>query len=289
MQQHIPRLIFCEDEAFSREEFAKILRAENYEVLSTPDPDEALEWIGRYERIDLLLTDVQMKVRADTRLSQIDMHGGRWAGVALARRFRRRFRIAPVIFWTGLYDRAIRSEVRKIGNATLISKRLDGRVLLDQVADMLEGIDSGKRPRIFVVHGHNEDARKELVALLTKEFGLPEPVILRNRASGTLTLIEKIEDESPNVDVVFVLLTPDDKVLSDDGKQILGRARQNVIFELGFFMGMLGRGQGRIILLYTRDVELPSDIEGLLKIDISNGLGAARDEIRRELRDWLRE
>lgn len=287
-----PRIIFCEDEAFLRQEFAKFLQAEDYDILSTGDPDEALAWMREHPRIDLLLTDVQMALGPATAFSQMATQGGRCAGVALARRFRRLFPTAPVILWSALYDSNIRTEVRKLGNAELISKRQDGQAVLDCIVDMLEGIDSGRRPRIFIVHGHDETLRAELMQMLVGdreegEFGLPEPIVLREQASGTRTLIEKIEDEALNVDFVFVLLTPDDRVLSEDGTQIQTRARQNVIFELGYFMGMLGRAQGRIIILYTRDVELPSNIEGILKIDVTKGLASARGEIRRELAEWL--
>lgn len=53
------------------------------------------------------------------------------------------------------------------------------------------------------------------------------------------------------------------------------RARQNVIFELGFFLGVLGRESGRVILLYVNPLELPSDLSGLIYIDVTNGIESA--------------
>jgi len=86
------------------------------------------------------------------------------------------------------------------------------------------------------------------------------------------------------VDFVFVILTPDDLVVgpdsSDDEKR---RARQNVIFEMGFFYGQLGRDSGRVIVLYDGPVELPSDIQGIIWVDVSSGIEAAGEKIRREI------
>ena len=62
------------------------------------------------------------------------------------------------------------------------------------------------------------------------------------------------------------------------------RARQNVIFELGFFLGKLGRESGKILLLHKGPVEIPSDINGIEYIDISNGIESAGERIRKELR-----
>jgi predicted nucleotide-binding protein len=55
-------------------------------------------------------------------------------------------------------------------------------------------------------------------------------------------------------------LTPDDSGALADGK-IQPRARQNVILELGYFMGSLGRD--RVCCLSTSNIELPSDILGI--------------------------
>ena len=81
--------------------------------------------------------------------------------------------------------------------------------------------------------------------------------------------------------MVFVLVTPDDLVAGP--KDASYRGRQNVIFELGYFYGRLKRNRGKVILLVKRPVELPSDMAGIVHIDISNGINSAGEEIRREL------
>ena len=126
-----------------------------------------------------------------------------------------------------------------------------------------------KSNRVFVVHGHDEAAR-ETVARFLEGLGL-EPVILHEQANRGRTIIEKFEDHA---DVAFavVLLTPDDEGRLGDGKSELNpRARQNVILELGFFLGKLGRKQ--VCSLVKGDVETPSDYDGVVytKLDDSNG------------------
>ena len=102
------------------------------------------------------------------------------------------------------------------------------------------------------------------------------------------TIIEKFEEETNHIDIVFVLLTPDDAIApADANDDIKRRARQNVIFEMGYFLAKLQRRSGQILLLYKGSVELPSDISGVVYIDISAGVGKAGAEMRRELRRWL--
>ena len=119
---------------------------------------------------------------------------------------------------------------------------------------------SSPRPvtdQIFIVHGHTREA--ESVARLLTQLGL-KPIILHEQPNLGMTVIEKFER---NADVGFavVLLTPDDECTGADGK-VAQRARQNVILELGYFVGKLGRS--RICALKQGDVELPSDIFGLV-------------------------
>jgi predicted nucleotide-binding protein len=103
-------------------------------------------------------------------------------------------------------------------------------------------------------------------------------VVLREKPNCGRTLIEKFEDFSERIDCVFVLLTPDDPTGSKEPR----RSRQNVVFELGFFLGQLGRTSGRIIVLYKGPNELPSDIQGVVWISIDKGVESAGEQIRRE-------
>lgn len=126
-----------------------------------------------------------------------------------------------------------------------------------------------KQPRtkkVFVVHGRDEIAKTSLEVFL-HEIGL-EPVVLHRQADEGMTIIEKFEKHS-DVGYVFILLTPDEVayLASEDGKPDSERnkefrARPNVIFEFGYFVGKFGRS--RVCCLYTGNVSLPSDVNGVI-------------------------
>jgi predicted nucleotide-binding protein len=120
--------------------------------------------------------------------------------------------------------------------------------------------------KVFVVHGHDERSKTELEALL-RELRL-EPIVLHRQADRGQTLIEKFEANS-DVGYAFILLTPDEVAYlrsqedSPDPDRVKERrARPNVIFEFGFFVGKLGRS--RVCCLHTGSVSLPSDLAGLV-------------------------
>ena len=141
---------------------------------------------------------------------------------------------------------------------------------------------SVQRPskEVFVVHGKDEGA-KETVARVLTSLGL-KPVILHEQPNQGLTIIEKFEQYS-KVGFAIALLTPDDTgAARGELGQMQPRARQNVILELGFFLGKLGRH--RTCALLKEDVEIPSDYRGVLYINMDCE-GAWRSKLVRELKE----
>jgi predicted nucleotide-binding protein len=139
--------------------------------------------------------------------------------------------------------------------------------------------------KVFVVHGRDEAAREKIARFLEQlEF---EPIILHEQANRGRTLIEKFEDHS-DVGFAVVLLTPDDEGCEKGGTPRL-RARQNVVLELGFFVGRLGRN--RVCALISGEVEIPSDIAGVVYVPLDNSNGW-KQSLGRELKsagftlDW---
>lgn len=123
--------------------------------------------------------------------------------------------------------------------------------------------------KVFIVHGHDNEL-KETVARFLEKIGL-EPIILHEQVNGGLTVIEKFEANS-DVQFAVVLMTPDDiGNKKDNSDNLNARARQNVILELGYFMGKLGRD--RVCALIKGNVERPSDYDGVvyIAVDKSNG------------------
>jgi len=119
--------------------------------------------------------------------------------------------------------------------------------------------------RVFVVHGWQEAAR-EMVARFLEKLGL-EAIILSEQANTGYTIVEKFEQVS-DVAYAIVLLTGDDQgaVKGTPLKKHQLRARQNVIFELGFFLGRIGRQ--RVCALYEPGVEIPCDFKGVVYIEL---------------------
>jgi predicted nucleotide-binding protein len=135
--------------------------------------------------------------------------------------------------------------------------------------------------RIFIVHGHHE-AMREAVARLLEQLDF-EPVILHEKANQGRTLIEKFEDHSETAQFAIVLLSGDDegRALRDSAAALKPRARQNVILELGYFAGRLGRK--RVCALMHGEVELPSDVVGVV-YEPFDERGAWRYRLGSELR-----
>lgn len=132
--------------------------------------------------------------------------------------------------------------------------------------------------RVFVVHGHDKGIR-EMVVRFLERLAL-SPIVLHEQPSGGKTVIEKLEQHS---DVAFavVLLTPDDQGCSQGEADLQQRARQNVILELGFFIGRLGRE--RVCALHKGKLELPTDILGVVYVSLDDGDGW-RFSLAKELR-----
>ncbi|MET4728547.1 hypothetical protein ABIE09_002357 [Lysobacter enzymogenes] len=112
--------------------------------------------------------------------------------------------------------------------------------------------------KVFIVHGHDEAAR-EKVARFLERAGL-EAIILHEQANRGRTIIEKVEAHS-DVGFAVVLLTPDDEGCVKGGTPT-PRARQNVLLELGYFVGLLGRD--RVCALKRGELEIPSDFSGVV-------------------------
>jgi predicted nucleotide-binding protein len=134
---------------------------------------------------------------------------------------------------------------------------------------------------IFIVHGH-DDTLKEQVARTLEKLGL-EPIILHEQPNRGKTIIEKFEKHA-DVGFAVVLLTPDDvggKKPSTGNPTLSDRARQNVIFELGYFARGLGRD--RVVALRKGETELPSDLHGVVYQDVDSG-GAWKLKLADELK-----
>jgi predicted nucleotide-binding protein len=133
--------------------------------------------------------------------------------------------------------------------------------------------------QVFVVHGHDE-AMKLDIARFLERAGL-DPIILHEQADEGRTIIEKFERHASNAGFAVVLMSPDDVgAPKSTVKKLRSRARQNVIVELGYFLGALGRS--KICVLISGDIEIPSDYLGVVYKKYDPG-GGWKLELSREL------
>jgi predicted nucleotide-binding protein len=206
--------------------------------------------------------------------------------------------MAGVFASTRDLDREVRDhkhEVReKIGQLESVLERLELLEDFDPLTDMLnrsfgaQTARSGARPAlprsrnhepgaqpppsrltdVFIVHGHDRQARAEL-ARFVERVGL-KPIILEEQADAGLTIVEKFERDASRAGAAIVLLTPDDVGGTKDTSppELRGRARQNVIFELGYFAGKFGRG--RVCALVRGHLEIPSDYNGVMYVTMDD-------------------
>jgi len=160
-------------------------------------------------------------------------------------------------------------------------------IIIERFLNILKNIfigdDSLKiedKREVFIVHGHDENLKNQLEIFLS-EIGL-KPIVLHRKADEGLAVIEKFERYS-NVGYAFILLTPDDIGYStEEESKKEKRARQNVIWEFGYFVGKLGRN--KVCCLYKKEVYLPTDVSGMLYKEIKKNVEEVGYAILKELK-----
>ena len=144
--------------------------------------------------------------------------------------------------------------------------------VLSTAADVLEHLVQRSTEEInlksvFLIHGRDEANLFKLRDLLTKRWGL-EPKVLKAEAWGGRTLIEKFEEEAQEAVFAVALITPDDTVRTSDAQYVQGRP--NVIFELGWFYGRLGRK--RVTIVLNKGTQLHSDLDGVGRVEFGSSV-----------------
>ena len=157
------------------------------------------------------------------------------------------------------------------------------RELLDNAVPVQAStFPTGAGNKIFVVYGHDQDAKVQLETLL-RRWNL-EPLFLDQLPSEGQTIIEKLEKYTEQVDYAIVLATPDDEGhRAGHADEKAYRVRQNVVLELGMVLSRLGRRRVAILLKESHSMEKPSDIQGLLYIPVKDRIEEARLQLSKEL------
>ncbi|WP_369049558.1 TIR domain-containing protein, partial [Tenacibaculum sp. UWU-22] len=167
----------------------------------------------------------------------------------------------------------------KLQNSVSYLERLVNKLPLLPTSDRIEKFQTTTRDFTnvgFIVHGHNDALKLEVARFLENDLK-KGAIILHEQASQGRTVIEKFENYS-DVDFAIALWTNDDLGKVKDGTDLLPRARQNVIFETGFFIGKIGRKN--VIILHESGIEIPSDYSGVVYVAIE---GNWKDTLRKEI------
>jgi|NGEPerStandDraft_6_1074524.scaffolds.fasta_scaffold43825_1 predicted nucleotide-binding protein len=192
---------------------------------------------------------------------------------------------SPQVWFSGMDSSGYRpAGVKRVIAILEAAKReLTLRAELEQVVETEESAQekaiAAEQGRVFIVHGHDEARKHELFRVLHDITGT-KPIILHEQPSGGRGILEKLEAYAASVGFAVALLTADDLGGAKESDDEAPRARQNVVFEAGYFAGRLGRA--RVVLLYESGVELPSDLDGIVYVPLDPA-GAWKMKVAHEM------
>ncbi len=166
-------------------------------------------------------------------------------------------------------------EADSIKNTTKIGL-FNAKVFLYGLVDEIKNNDSiiNNDTNIFIVHGHDGELKYKIKDLLNR-LGL-NPIILHEQTNTSKTIIEKIEKYGSEAQAAIILFTPDDIGKAKSKEESKSRGRQNVVFEAGYFMGLLGRDK-TILVVSDNSIELPGDLSGVVYSETSSELSIAKE------------
>jgi CheY-like chemotaxis protein len=235
---------------------------------------------GHRTGFDIALVDVHFQINMDNPVYQL-------GGLHVADLIRKMYENTLLVSFSNQIDK---ENVKKLSARFKVSinKGSQFRSEFGNVIRRLrdEDHDESESLQCFIVHGHDHSTMRECKNFIQNKLHFREPIILHEKPNDGQTVIEKFEHYALDTNIVFVLITPDDILHSQHSRKrssLVLRARQNVIFEFGYFMAQLKRSSGKVIPLVKGKVELPSDIAGILYIDITDGIEQAGEQIRNEL------
>ena len=234
------------------------------------------------KKFDLIILDI-MKPHGET-FTEFETQGGFTTGQALAKRIRELYPQTKVIAFTQWRNAQIENWFSQQEGFAFVHK---GGDLWGTIKGLLGIVEPPPPPpTVFIVHGRDSITLSSVRSFL-QEHGVRKVVVLADKPSKGLTIIEKFERYAKQSDIAVVLFTPDDRgYLIEKPHYATDRARMNVILEYGYFLAQLGR-TGRVILLRKGDVDIPTDISGIVYIDITDGVEQAGPRILAEILESL--
>ena len=257
------RILLIDNDRRDLRSWSKVLRSAGYEVQEASSEDAARKHLTQ-GGFDLAVVDLHLQDGDDEKDT---------SGLRIARDHGDSL---PFIILTGKPSLKLQRESLrglKPLAADFIAKSDGADTLIQAVRDAI-------RPKIFISHGHDEGT----LAMVTRflEGVGTKPIVLQQQPLAGHSILEAFEKYS-HVAFAIILVTADDEGHRKGEGALKPRARQNVIFELGYFLARLGRD--RVLVLYKPEgepIEWPSNFHGILYREMEWG-GAWRDDLQRDL------
>ncbi len=165
-----------------------------------------------------------------------------------------------------------RERVSRIFSLALIQQLANSGYLARSPPHTQKNIITKVNKKVIIVGDMNSRNVLELNGLLL-EFSY-EPIILSEQPSNSRTILEKLSEFS---DVGYAMV-----VIESERKRIsLTRPNPNVMLELGYLIGLIGREH--VLCLVENDATLPTDLRGISYIVFKQSVREASDSILREL------
>lgn len=257
------RVLLADNDPDSLKLWAAVLREEGYNVTKASSMSSAKTCLDK-GGFDLAVLELHLENAED----ENDQ-----SGLKLAQAYGDSL---PIIMLTAnpavdVAIKALQPDGRSSTAVALVRKREDGPKAL------LKAARKAIVPKVVVSHGHDNSAQAAVIKFLL-DSGVRPVVLLEQSVSRQESL--EVFVTLFDIEFAIILVTPDD-VGGRKGDALRPRARQNVLFELGFFLSKLGRN--RVIALYKDEdeaIELPSNFQGILYLKME---GDWRIELAREM------
>ena len=280
------KILIIDDEKWYVEPLIDRLSFEGYETEFASSCEEALTILkNQSDNIKIIVVDSFLPINEKTTFIEKQFHSSKVMGLQLAKYISSSYKNISIIGYSQLNEDEIILDFRRSGFHFISKLENDSFNRLCNLIKSEYSLENPSKihPNVFIVHGHDELLLLELKNFLQNSLKFNEPVILREKPSHSKTIIEKFEKYAKNIEIVFVLMTPDDLVTKEDSNSSFLQPRPNVLFELGYFMGRLQRNSGKVILLAKSPINILSDLFGVIYIDVSKGILPAGELIRKEL------
>lgn len=245
------KVLLADNDPIQLHAWSEVLEAAGYEVIRASSLAEAQDFLIR-GGFDLAVLDLHM---------QEDEDESDDSGLRLAQIYRES---VPIILLTGKPTvsaavAALQRDSRSSPAVAFVRKQQDGPKVL------LQAVRNAIIPKVFISHGRDENARQAVVKFLEKSGA--QAVVLKEQPMASRTILDAFEEHA-NVQFAIILMTADDEGRLKGDNALQPRARQNVIFELGFLLAKLGRN--RVVALCQQGVPLewPSNYQGVLYLEL---------------------